>query len=101
MGYLRRRNAIQHPPPSSAVINTHDVNKAIQKSRPAFRLSFAPPAAVLSYHGAFHRARFIQDALKQAPNRGVRQRAGIRALHAVQNLLLAVRLVERIAFDVS
>ena len=55
-------------------------------------------SVVVVHHHALYRARFIQDALKQAANRGVGQRPGIRVRYAVENLFLAVRLVERFAW---
>src|SRR5579859_2346430 len=67
--------------------------------RLAFLFSF-----IAVHHDAFHGTRFVQDALEEAANGGVWQRAGVRLNHAIQNLLLAVGLVERIArdlFDVS
>src|SRR4029077_14067343 len=59
-------------------------------------LTFLFPVATV-HHGALDRSRFIQDALEQAANRGVRKRARIRICHTVEHLLLPVRLVERFA----
>ncbi len=42
------------------------------------RFNFPFSVAVV-HHRALHRARLIQNSLKQAPNRGVRKRAGIGA----------------------
>jgi hypothetical protein len=44
MAYLRRPNAIRHSPRSIAVLNTHDVNKAISNLK--FEISVAVAVAI-------------------------------------------------------
>src|SRR6185312_5367572 len=54
----------------------------------------------LLHYGAFHGSRLIQNALKQATDRGVRQRTWVRSDGGVQNLIFPSGLVERLAADV-
>src|SRR6266853_2557927 len=51
---------------------------------------------VVLHHRAFHRTRFIQDALEQAPNRRIGKRPGIGAHRCVENVFLTVRLIQRL-----
>src|SRR5438132_7808607 len=55
---------------------------------------FAMPVA--GVHGVpFGGARFVNDPLEQAADRGIGQRTEIIALGVLQHFLLAVRLVQR------
>src|SRR5271168_562738 len=50
----------------------------------------------LRMHGvAFRRARFVDDAFEEPPNRRIRERPLIRALGVLQNFSLSLRLIQR------
>src|SRR5712692_657100 len=51
----------------------------------------------VTHHCALDGTRFIQNALKQPPDSCVRQRSRIGANHSVQDLILSLRLIERLA----
>src|SRR3984957_18599122 len=51
---------------------------------------------IAGVHGcAFGRARFVDDALEEAADRGIGQRSGIGALGVLQDFALAVGLIKR------
>src|SRR6266849_496366 len=51
----------------------------------------------VTHHGALDVTRLIQNALKQAPDGRVRQWSRIGANHSVQDLILPLRLIERLS----
>src|SRR5260370_21674939 len=50
----------------------------------------------VAHHRALYRTRFVQNALEQPPAGRVRQRSWIGANHYVQDLILALGLIERL-----
>src|SRR5260370_20496186 len=74
--------------------------RPLQKPIHAYRSprSFMPAFFVMvaGMHGvAFGGARFVNDALEQAPDGGVGQRSGIVVLGVFEHFVFALRLVER------